>query len=177
MWSLGNASSGCRVKEGNSCNCEQKVLKMFLKMQLLLVLLKGDVDGLAVAPWSAATAASRPASTLSLRFGGDDVQRVFLRDFLLRSEVAGGVDLDKSSWWRGKSESSGGWSSVAARGSGLMMLHMCPKLPSLCLDDSSSMASVLRMTRKCVVSEGVMVRVLGSLLSFLLICMRTRGQR
>lgn len=79
---------------------------MFLKM--LLVLLKGDADGLAVAPSSGETVASCPASKLSLRLGGDEVQRAFRRDFLLRSELAVGVELERLSWLRGKSDSSGG---------------------------------------------------------------------
>lgn len=56
-----------------------------------------------------------------------------------------------------------------------MMLQTGAGLPSR-WPDSSSMASLLKMTRKCVFSEGVMVSVLGSALSFLLTWMQTQGR-
>lgn len=53
------------------------------------------------------------------------------------------------------------------RGSGFTILQMGPVVLSPSLD-CSSMASVLKITLKCVFSEGVMVTVFGSDLSFLL---------
>lgn len=62
------------------------------------------------------------------------------------------------------------------RGSGLTILQtgsvvLCPSL------DSSSMASVLKITLKCVFSEGVMVNVFDSDLSFLLTWIRERTEQ
>lgn len=54
------------------------------------------------------------------------------------------------------------------RGSGFTMLQMGSVVLCLSLESSSSIASELRMTLKCVFSEGVMVNVFGSDLSFLL---------
>lgn len=65
---------------------------------MLLFLLKGESDDLAAAPASGQMTASRAASMLSLRLGGDEVQRVFRRDFLLSSEEAGGAEAERSSW-------------------------------------------------------------------------------
>lgn len=59
------------------------------------------------------------------------------------------------------------------RGSGFIILQMGSLVLSVSLD-SSSMASVLKITLKCVFSEGVMVNVFGSVLSFLLTWMQER---
>lgn len=59
------------------------------------------------------------------------------------------------------------------RGSGFTILQMGSVVLSPPLD-SSSMASVLKITLKCVLSEGVMVNVFGSDLSFLLTWMQQR---
>lgn len=129
-----------------------------------------------------------PPLSLSLRLGGEEVHRVFRKDFLLSSELGGhcseeklpGDDVEKSSSRLGKFvlcvEASGGWrwlssSHVMVRGSGFMILQTRSEVSSLCLD-SSSIASLLKMTLKCVFSEGVMVKVRGSGLSFLLTWMQ-----
>lgn len=136
------------------------------------VALESAVEGPALAPLA--------AEPLSLRLGGDEVHLVFRAHLVLTSVLAGqGSEVNLLV---AKSESSGSllvkfgsdgeassgcalrlcWSGLIVRGSGFIMLH-----PGSILLHCSSMASVLKITLKCVFSEGVMVRVLGSDLSFL----------
>lgn len=65
----------------------------------------------------------------------------------------------------GCGEESGGC-GLMVRGSGLTMLQTGSVVLFLSVDSSSSMASELKITLKCVFSEGVMVNVFD--LSFLL---------
>lgn len=58
-------------------------------------------------------------------------------------------------------------SGLMVRGSGFTILQTGSVVPRPPLD-SSSMASELKITLKCVFSEGVMVKVFGSHFSFLL---------
>lgn len=110
------------------------------------------------------------AEPLSLRLGGDEVHRVFRAHFvptsalagqgkpsLVRSESSGSLLLKFAS----HGDASSG-SRLRVRGSGFIMLHAGSILPHC-----SSRASVLKITLKCVFSEGVMLRIFGSDLSFL----------
>lgn len=59
---------------------------------------------------------------------------------------------------------------AGVRGSGFTIVHMGAGSRMSFTSESGSMASELRITRKCVFSDGVMVTVLGSsVLSFLAI--------
>lgn len=124
------------------------------------------------------------AEPLSLRFGGEDVHLVFRMVFRLMSELSGhgfevkllGGAFERSGFSLKVvlcGEASGGCGSwlylsiLTVRGSGFIMLHMGSVVPSPSWD-FSSMASVLKITLKCVFSEGVIVKVFGSDLSFLL---------
>lgn len=67
---------------------------------------------------------------------------------------------------------------LRVRGSGLTMVHTDGAAPPLLISVSSSMASELRMTRKWVLSDGVMVTVFsGSVLSFLVTCITSMRRR
>lgn len=130
------------------------------------------------------------AEPLSLRLGGEDVHLLCM-GFVPRSELVGHgseVNLLEIIFERSGSglimfalcdEASGGCglqlhrSTLMVRGSGFTILQTGSVLLSPSLD-SSSMASVLKITLKCVFSEGVMVKVFGSDLSFLLTWMRER---
>lgn len=158
---------------------------------MLPLLLAGESVALEEAPDSGQAAAESPAMLLPplaaepllLRLGGEDVHLVLRVFFRLRSEfveMASEVKLlDIKSemsclclvMFVLHDEASGGCglqlrsSALMVRGSGFTILQM----GSVALSSSlSSMASVLKITLKCVFSEGVMVSVFGSDLSFLL---------
>lgn len=110
------------------------------------------------------------AEQLSLRLGGEEVHLALGVFFALMSEpgseekLLGRSDL---------AEASGSWSGLMVRGSGFTSWQTgcvvsCPAA------GSAAMASEVKMTLKCVFSEGVMVKVFGSDLSFLLTYRRTK---
>lgn len=118
------------------------------------------------------------AEPLFLRLGGDEVHLVFRTHFVPTSVFAGQgklplVKFESSGSLlvkfvsRGESSSGCGLrlcgSSLMVRGSGFITLHAGSMLPHC-----SPRVSVLKITLKCVVSEGVMLRIFGSDLSFLL---------
>lgn len=124
------------------------------------------------------------AEPLSLRDGGEDVHLVLRALLALRSGLlgqgSGAKLLDKlersglvSVMFAPCDEAAGGCalqlhsSGLMVRGSGFTILQTASVVPRPPLD-SSSMASELKITLKCVFSEGVMVNTLGSDLSFLL---------
>lgn len=117
------------------------------------------------------------AEPLSLRLGGNEVHLVFRAHFVPTSALAGQgkpslVRSESSGSLLVKFASHGDASSgcsrrlcgsrLTVRGSGFIMLHAGSILPHC-----SSRASVLKITLKCVFSEGVMLRIFGSDLSFL----------
>lgn len=111
---------------------------------------------------------------LFLRLGGEDVHLVLRTVLVLGSVLEGkGSELKRVAVTLkgpGCDDASGSCSGLIVRGSGFTILHVLSVGFSSSLD-SSSIASEVRMTRKCVSSEGVMVSVFGSALSFLLFCM------
>ena len=123
------------------------------------------------------------AELLSLRMGGEDVHLVLRAFFALMSELLGDGSWEKlldimfarfgsaSVMFASHDEAVGGSrlqlhrSGLMVRGSGFKIWQMGSVGPAV---DSSSMASELKITLKCVFSEGVMVNFFGSDLSFLL---------
>lgn len=161
---------------------------------MLLLLLMGESLPLTPAESPVSLLPPLAAEPLSLRLGGEDVHRALCTAFATGSEFEGwGSEeklLDSKFESSGSSlimsvlfdDTSGGcglwlcWSTLMVRGSGLTILQtgsvvLCPSL------DSSSMASVLKITLKCVFSEEVMVNVFDSDLSFLLTWIRERTEQ
>lgn len=160
-------------------NLKLKRCRHLIKVLPLLVLeesvvLESAIDGPALVLPPLA------AEPLSLLLGGDDVHLVLRAHFTPTSVFTGQGSEAKLPVV--KSESSGAllaqilshgeesrgctlrlwWSKLMVRGSGFTMLHTGSIWLHCC-----SMASVFKITLKCVFSEGVMVRVFGSALSFL----------
>lgn len=160
---------------------------------MLPLLLMGESVAFELALGSGQTAAESPVwllpplavELLSWRVGGEDVHLALLAFFALRSallEQGSGVKLLDIKLERSGlgsvlfvpcDEAAGGCalqlhsSGLMVRGSGFTILQTGSVVPRPPLD-SSSMASELKITLKCVFSEGVMVKVFGSHFSFLL---------
>lgn len=115
-------------------------------------------------------------SPLCLLLGGGDFHLVACGLFVLRSALVGhGSEVKSTDLTSERSCSCGAMSvlvdgawggcglqahwSLRIRGSGFIILHMTSVLLSPSL---SSMAAVLKITLKCVSSEGVMVTIVGS---------------
>lgn len=136
------------------------------------------VSGQTAAESSATAPAEAAAEPLALRLGGEDFHRVACAGVGLRSRSAGhgsevNLDLEseRSALCSATCGSQVGRSIGMVRGSGFMIPQMRCVVPSPSL---SSTASVLEITLKCVFSEGVMVSIFASGLSFLVTWMQER---